>query len=85
MLSKEKTELLKNVISTMDSFQQDYGNLRYSVNISSYVSFHTILVNIFNTSSTVTIQFCITEQDKSYLYELFNQKTKMVLGGENYV
>ena len=80
MLSEEKSELLQAVISTMDSFQQDYGNLRYSVNISSYVSFHTILVNIFNTSSTVTIQFCVTEQDEVFLYELFKQKTKMVLG-----
>jgi hypothetical protein len=81
MLSKEKTELLKNVISTMDSFQQDYGLLRYSINVSSYSGFHQILVNIFNTVDTMTVQFAIDETNENHLYELFEHKTKAVMGG----
>ena len=33
MLSKEKTKLLKDIISTMDSFQQNYGKCHYNVKI----------------------------------------------------
>lgn len=80
MLSEEKTELLKNVISTMDGFQQDYGLLRYSINVSSYSGFHQILVNIFNTVDTMTIQFAIDETNEDDLYAVFEQKTKIVLG-----
>ena len=80
MLSEEKTKLLKNVISIMDSFQQDYGILRYSINVSSYTGFHQILVNIFNTVDTMTIQFAIDKTNEDHLYELFEQKTKAVMG-----
>ena len=80
MLSKEQSELLEKVISTMDSFQQDYGLLRYSINVSSYTGFHQILVNIFNTQDTMRIQFAIDETNQDYLYDLFEQKTKIVLG-----
>ena len=61
MLSEEKTELLKNVISIMDSFQQDYGILRYSINVSSYTGFHQILVNIFNTVDTIKLKLYVID------------------------
>ena len=62
MLSEEKTELLKNVISTMDSFQQDYGKIHYSVNIGSYPTGHRIIVRAYNydeNKSRVVINACI--------------------------
>lgn len=80
MLSKEKTKLLKNVISTMDSFQQDYGKIHYSVNIGSYPTDHRIIVRAYNYDENKSIEFVIDETNEAYLYALFEQKTKIVLG-----
>lgn len=80
MLSEEKTELLKNVISTMDSFQQDYGKIHYSVNIGSYSNGHRIIVRAYNYDENKSIEFVIDETNESNLYALFEQKTKIVLG-----
>ena len=75
-----KTELLKNVISTMDSFQQDYGKIHYSVNIGSYPTGHRIIVRAYNYVENKSIEFVIDETNEAYLYVLFEQKTKIVLG-----
>ena len=80
MLSEEKTELLKNVISTMDSFKQDYGNIHYSVNIGSYPTGHRIIVRAYNYDENKSIEFVIDETNEAFLYALFEQKTKIVLG-----
>ena len=80
MLSEEKTELLKNVISTMDSFQQDYRKIHYSVNIGSYPTGHRIIVRAYNYDENKAIEFVIDETNQDYLYDLFEQKTKIVLG-----
>lgn len=80
MLSEEKTELLKNVISTMDSFQQDYGKIHYSVNIGSYPTGHRIIVRAYNYDENKSIEFIIDETNEAYLHTLFEQKTKIVLG-----
>ena len=80
MLSEEKTELLKNVISTMDGFQQDYGKIHYSVNIGSYPTGHRIIVRAYNYDENKSIEFVIDETNEANLYALFEQKTKIVLG-----
>lgn len=80
MLSEEKTELLKNVISTMDSFQQDYGKIHYSVNIGSYPTGHRIIIRAYNYDENKSIEFVIDETNEVNLYALFEQKTKIVLG-----
>ena len=80
MLSKEQTKLLEDVISTMDSFQQDYGKLHYSVDIGSYSTGHRIIVRAYNYDENKAIEFVIDETNEDYLYALFEQKTKIVLG-----
>ena len=81
MLNEERLELLKEVVSVMDSFQQDYGKIHYSVNIGSYPTGHRIIVRAYNYDENKSIEFVVDKTDKSYLYALFEQKTKMVLGG----
>ena len=83
MLSKEKTELLKAVISTMDSFQQDYGKIHYSVNIGSYPTGHRIIVRAYNYDENKSIEFVIDETNEKYLYQVFELKTKELLKVED--
>ena len=80
MLSEEQTKLLEKVISTMDSFQQDYGKIHYSVNIGSYPTGHRIIARAYNYDENKSIEFVIDETNEAYLYTLFEQKTKIVLG-----
>ena len=62
MTSKEHLELIGEVISTMDSFQQDYGQLRYSFTVSSYANRHLIVVHIFHNNDKM--DFVIDETNK---------------------
>jgi len=78
MTSKKQLELIDKLISTMDSFQQDYGQLRYSFTMSSYANRHLIVVHIFHNNDKM--DFVIDETNEEFLYPLFEQKSKFMLG-----
>ena len=69
---------ITDVISTMDSFQQDHGLLRYSFTVQSYAVHHQITVMIVNTQNNKAIQFCVDETTDGHLYDLFEIKSNEV-------
>ena len=80
MIDERGLKLIEKVISLIDSFQQDYGKIHYSVNIGSYPTGHRIIVRAYNYDENKSIEFVIDETNEAYLYALFEQKTKIVLG-----
>lgn len=79
---------IKKILSTMDSFQQDYGDLRYSMRINSYATEPRIIITIFDKVRTKTIDFAIDyEVEKksignNFIYECFLERTNYFLASE---
>lgn len=79
---------IKKILSTMDSFQQDYGDLRYSMRINSYATEPRIIITIFNKDRTKMIDFAIDyEVEKNsignnFIYECFLERTNYFLASE---
>jgi hypothetical protein len=80
MISKETLELFNDVISIMDSFQQDYGKCRYSATMDSFAESHLLTVRI--TYGYKAIMFAVDDINKGFLYKVFEMKTKQLLGEE---
>lgn len=66
---------IDKVISCMDSFQQDNGELRFNLTVQSYALEHKLTVNVYKTDKASgksrAITFCI--ESTSYLYETFDR------------
>lgn len=77
MCSKELLNDLDKLVSCMDSFQQDNGELRYTLTVHSYAQCHKIIVNIFKsdkvTHKSRAVTFCV--EDFDHLYETFERHT----------
>lgn len=74
---------INEVMSAIDSFQQDYGTFRYSITIQSYALQHQLTVNIVDTELNNAIRFVIEETlyEKAvilheYIYELIRAKSE---------
>ena len=46
MTEKSNLIFINEVISAIDSFQQDYGTFHYSITIQSYALHHQLTVNV---------------------------------------
>ena len=89
MTEKSNLIFIHEVISAIDSFQQAYGTLRYSITIQSYALHHQLIVNIIDIKSHNAIRFVIEqtlyEQAKiplEYLYNLIRAKSEELLNKE---
>lgn len=64
---------IDKIISCMDSFQQDHGELRFNLTVRSYAQGHELIVNVFKTDEASgksrAITFCI--DNTNFLYETF--------------
>ena len=59
MVEKSNLIFINEVISAIDSFQQDYGTFCYSITIQSYALHHQLMVNVTDTKSHNAIRFVI--------------------------
>lgn len=82
MLNKPNLTFLSEVISTVDSFQQDYGTFRYSITMQSYVQQHKLTVNIISSKSRTAVHFVIEQEvyeqakvPSRYIYDLIKTKS----------
>lgn len=93
MIEKSNLIFINEVISAIDSFQQDYGTFRYSITIQSYALHHQLMVCITDTETCNAIRFVIEqtlyEQARSpsrYIYDLIKSKSEELFsvarGGE---
>ena len=89
MIEKSNLIFINEVISAIDSFQQDYGTFRYSITVQSYALHHQLTVNIIDTKSSNAIRFAIEqmlyEQAKipsEYVYNLIKAKSEDLLNKE---
>lgn len=77
MCSKELLNDLDKLVSCMDSFQQDNGELRYTFTVQSYALCHRITVNIYKSDKVMhksrAVTFCV--EDFDHLYETFERYT----------
>lgn len=77
MCSKELLNDIDKLVSCMDSFQQDNGELRYQFTVHSYAQSHRVIVNIFKsdkvTHKSKAVTFCVDDFD--HLYETFKRRT----------
>lgn len=89
MTEKSNLIFINEVISAIDSFQQDYGTFRYSLTIQSYALHHQLMVNVIDTKSHNATRFVIEqmlyEQAKipsEYIYNLMKVKSEELLDKE---
>ena len=61
MTEKINLTFINEVISAIDSFQQDYGTFRYSITIQSYALHHQLMVSVIDTKSNNAIRFVIEQ------------------------
>lgn len=73
----ENLIFINEVISAIDSFQQDYGTFRYSVTIQSYALGHQLTVNVSDIQSNNAIRFVVEQTlyeraviPHEYIYDL---------------
>lgn len=94
MLEKSNLIFINEVISAIDSFQQDYGTFRYSITIQSYALHHQLMVYITDTKSCNAIRFVIEQTlyeqariPSRYIYDLIKSKSEELFsvskGAEN--
>ena len=81
MLSKDCLELFDEVMSTIDSSQQDNGECRFYATMQSYAENHRIDVRI--TYYQNVISFTVDEINKDYLYQIFEMKINELTKFEN--
>ena len=89
MLEKGDLTFINEVISAIDSFQQDYGTFRYSVTIQSYALNHQLMVSVIDTKSNNAIRFVVErtlyEQaviPSVYVYDLIKAKSEELANKE---
>ncbi len=89
MLEKGDLNFINEVISVIDSFQQDYGTFRYSVTIQSYALHHQLMVSVIDTKSNNTIRFVVEQTlyeqaviPSVYVYDLIKAKSEELANKE---
>jgi len=75
MINEALARDIDKIISCMDSFQQDHGELRFNLTVQSYAQGHRLTVNVFKTDEASgksrAITFCV--EDTNFLYETFSK------------
>ena len=89
MLEKGDLTFINEVISAIDSFQQDYGTFRYSVTIQSYALNHQLMVSVIDTKSNNAIRFVVEQTlyeqaviPSVYVYDLIKAKSEELANKE---
>lgn len=83
MIEKSNLTFINEVISAIDSFQQDYGTFRYSITIQSYALHHQLRVSIIDIKSNNAIRFVIEQTlyersviPSEYVYDLIKARSE---------
>lgn len=83
MTDKTSLTFINEVISAIDSFQQDYGTLRYSITIQSYAAHHQLTVNVMDSECLRMVRFIIEQElyenakiPSEYIYNLIKEKSE---------
>ncbi|MBO7735439.1 MAG: hypothetical protein J6S67_22940 [Methanobrevibacter sp.] len=88
MIEKSNLIFINEVISSIDSFQQEYGTFRYSITIQSYALHHQLMVSIIDTKCNAirfVIEQALYEQAKipsEYIYNLIKVKSEELFNKE---
>ena len=89
MIEKINLIFVNEVVSAIDSFQQDYGTFRYSVTIQSYASHHQLTVSITDTKYNDAVRFVIEQTlyeqaviPSEYIYGLIRSKSEELVNKE---
>lgn len=89
MIEKINLTFINEVISVIDSFQQDYGTFRYSVTIQSYALHHQLTVSITDTKYNGAVRFVIEQTlyeqaviPSKYIYDLIKAKSEELVNKE---
>lgn len=89
MLEKGDLTFISEVISAIDSFQQDYGTFRYSTTIQSYALHHQLMVSVIDTKSNNAIRFVIEQTlyeqaviPSEYVHDLIKAKSEELFSKE---
>ena len=88
MIEKSNLTFINEVISAIDSFQQDYGTFRYSITIQSYALHHQLMVNIIDDKYNATrfvIEQMLYEQaviPSEYVYDLIKTNSEELANKE---
>ena len=89
MTEKINLTFINEVISAIDSFQQDYGTFRYSITIQSYALHHQLTVDVVDTKSNNAIRFVIEQTlyeqaviPSLYVYDLMRAKSEELASKE---
>ena len=88
MFEKSNLIFINEVISAVDSFQQDYGTFRYSVTIQSYALHHQLMVTIIDEKYNAirfVIEQTLYEQaviPSEYVYDLIKSKSEELANKE---
>lgn len=89
MTEKINLIFINEVISAIDSFQQDYGAFRYSVAIQSYALHHQLTVDITDTKYNGAIRFVVEQTlyeqaviPSRYIYDLIKSKSEELANKE---
>lgn len=90
MIEKGNLTFINEVISVIDSFQQDYGTFRYSITIQSYALHHQLMVSVIDTKSNNVIRFVIEQTlyeqsviPSEYVYDLIKAKSEELFSKES--
>lgn len=82
MTDKIGFTFIQEIISAIDSFQQDYGTFRYSITIQSYALHHQLMVNVIDEKYNA-IRFVIDQTlyeqarvSSEYIYDLIKAKSE---------
>lgn len=88
MTDKISFTFINEVISAIDSFQQDYGTFRYSITIQSYALHHQLMVSIIDEKYNAirfVIEQTLYEQaviPSEYVYDLIKAKSEELANKE---
>lgn len=89
MIERGGLNFINEVLSAIDSFQQDYGRFRYSVTIQSYALCHQLTVSITDTESSGAVRFVIEQTlyeqarvPSRYIYDLIKERSESLVRRE---
>ena len=88
MIDKTSFTFINEVLSAIDSFQQDYGTFRYSITIQSYALHHQLMVSIIDEKYNAirfVIEQTLYEQaviPSEYVYDLIKAKSEELANKE---
>lgn len=89
MIEKINLIFINEVVSAIDSFQQDYGTFRYSITIQSYALHHQLTVDITDTQYNGAIRFVIEQTlyeqaviPSEYIHDLIKSKSEELANKE---